>query len=55
MIPKSVTPSRIVENLQCFDFDLDDHDMAAIASLDQADGRSGPDPDLFSEIPGTAS
>lgn len=47
VIPKSVTTSRIVENLQCFDFDLDDDDMAAIASLDQPDGRIGPDPELF--------
>jgi 2,5-diketo-D-gluconate reductase A len=46
VIPKSVTPSRIVENIAVFDFALDDDDMAAIAALDRGQ-RTGPDPDTF--------
>ncbi|GEB60404.1 oxidoreductase [Streptomyces gardneri] len=46
VIPKSVTPSRIRENIDVFDFTLDPEDLAAIAALDE-NRRIGPDPAEF--------
>lgn len=46
VIPKSVTPSRIVENFDVWDFRLDKDELTEIARLDQ-DKRLGPDPDKF--------
>lgn len=46
-IPKSVNPSRMRDNFNSFDFDLDADDLARIAALDSADGRVGPDPATF--------
>ncbi|GAB2442971.1 aldo/keto reductase [Nocardia tengchongensis] len=46
VIPKSVTPSRIRDNLNVFDFQLAEHDMAAIATLDR-NLRTGPHPDTL--------
>lgn len=46
VFPKSANPGRMAENIDVFDFGLDNDDMAAIADLE--DGRrTGLDPDRF--------
>jgi 2,5-diketo-D-gluconate reductase A len=45
-IPKSVTPSRVRENADIFDFELSDDDVASISELGNG-RRLGPDPDNF--------
>ena len=49
VFPKSVTPARIKENIDIFDFELPGADVEAISLLNR-DERTGPDPDTFDII-----
>jgi len=50
VIPKSVHKSRMAENFDLFDFELDDDAMAAISRLDRGK-PADPDPNTFDYIP----
>jgi 2,5-diketo-D-gluconate reductase A len=52
VFPKSVTPKRMKENFELFDFELEDADITAMTDLDRGEpGRTGPNPDEFDYIP----
>jgi 2,5-diketo-D-gluconate reductase A len=46
IFPKSVTPSRVREDFDIFDFELSGGDVAEISALNK-NQRTGPDPDKF--------
>jgi 2,5-diketo-D-gluconate reductase A len=46
VIPKSVTPARIRENLEVFGFELSTGELAAVTALER-NGRTGPHPATF--------
>ncbi len=51
VFPKSMKEERMRENFDIFDFSLTPDQVSAISGLDRgADGRQGPDPDVFDMI-----
>ncbi|SOD74755.1 diketogulonate reductase-like aldo/keto reductase [Jatrophihabitans sp. GAS493] len=50
VFPKSVTPARIQENFEIFDFELTPAEVGLISALNK-DERTGPNPDEFNWIP----
>ena len=52
VFPKSVTPSRMRENFELFDFELEPADIDRISALDRGEaGRTRPNPDTFVYLP----
>ncbi len=52
IFPKSMSPERMAENFDIFDFELSVDEVAEITALDQGEaGRQGPNPDTFDMIP----
>ena len=52
VFPKSITPARIKENFQVFDFELEPGDAEKIDALDRGEeGRTGPHPDSMAYVP----
>ncbi len=49
VFPKSVTPDRIKENIDIFDFGLSAEEVEAISALNRNE-RTGADPDKFDMI-----
>jgi 2,5-diketo-D-gluconate reductase A len=48
VFPKSVTPERIRENFELFDFELEPAELERLDALDRGEaGRNGPHPDRF--------
>jgi 2,5-diketo-D-gluconate reductase A len=53
VFPKSITPARIRENFELFDFQLEADDVGKIDALDRGEkGRNGLHPDTMAYIPG---
>jgi 2,5-diketo-D-gluconate reductase A len=52
IFPKSKTESRVRENFEIFDFELDEGSMASISALDRGEkGRTGSHPDTMAWLP----
>ena len=52
VFPKSVTPDRIRENFEIFDFEIEPADLEQIDGLDRGEaGRIGPNPDQMAYVP----
>ena len=53
VFPKSATPSRMKENFELFNFELESADLSKLSALNRGEsGRTGPNPDAFDYIPG---
>jgi 2,5-diketo-D-gluconate reductase A len=50
IFPKSMSPARMRENFEIFDFQLSDDEIRQIDALDRSE-RVGPDPDTFAMVP----
>ena len=52
VFPKSMSPQRMRENFEIFDFEINDEEIEALTALNRGeDGRRGPNPDIFDYIP----